>query len=219
MNRMVTIVIADDHKMLRQCVGAVLSQNTGIQVLSDVGTTDEAIDACIQLKPDVAVMDIDIPGVDSFEAARTIRARSPRTRIVFLSAFTLDRYIESALRAGALGYVAKSEPIETVVRAIHAVAAGQCYFSPEVHSRIVIDDHGPVLCPEAVATRASTLTGRETEVLRYLAHGKSKKEIAGLMCLSVKTVENHVSNIMMRLDIHDRVELTLFAIREGMVTV
>lgn len=218
MNRMVSVVIADDHKLLRQCVGAVLSQNTGIQVAADVGTSDGAIDACIQHKPDVAVLDIDIPGVDTFEAARTIRARSPRTRIVFLSAFTLDRYIEAALRAGAMGYVAKSEPIETVVRAIHAVAAGQCYFSPEVHQRIVIDDQGPVLSPDAVNTRASTLTTRETEVLRYLAQGKSKKEIAGLMCLSIKTVENHAANLMARLNIHDRVELARFAIREGLTT-
>jgi NarL family two-component system response regulator LiaR len=217
LNRKITVVMADDHKMLRQAISSVIAQHTGIEVLAEVGTTDDAIAACISHKPDVAVLDIDIPGVNTFEAARTIQARSSRTRIIFLSAFTLDRYIESALKAGALGYVTKSEAIDTVVRAIHAVAAGQCYFSPEVQSRIVIDSSGPSLRPDAISTRASSLTERETEVLRYLANGKSKKEIAAVMRISVKTVENHVSNLMTRLDIHDRVELTRFAIREGLV--
>lgn len=217
MNRMVTIVIADDHKLLRQAFGAMIAQNTGIQVLADVGTSDEAITACIQQHPDVAVLDIDMPGVEIFEAARMIRTRSPQTRIIFLSAFTHDRYIESALKAGALGYVTKTEGPETVVRAIHAVAAGQCYFSTAVQSRIVIDDHGPSLSADHLSTRASMLTARETEVLRYIAQGKSKKEIANTMHLSVKTVENHTANIMTRLNIHDRVELARFAIREGII--
>jgi DNA-binding NarL/FixJ family response regulator len=163
------------------------------------------------------VLDIDMPGVEVFEAARMIRNRSPQTRVIFLSAFTHDRYIESALKAGALGYVTKTEGPETVVRAIHAMAAGQCYFSAAVQCRIVIDDHGPSLSADRLSTRASMLTARETEVLRYIAQGKSKKEIASTMHLSVKTVENHTANIMTRLDIHDRVELARFAIREGMI--
>ncbi len=194
----------------------MLGKTPSIQVVAEVGTTDEAITAAIRHQPAVVVLDIDIPGVEAFEAARTIRSRCPRTNILYLSAFTHDRYIESALSVGALGYVTKTEPPESVVQAIMAVAAGQVYFSPEVQARIVIDRDGASLRREP-KSRSSTLTSRELEVLRYIARGMSKKEIAQTMHLSVKTVENHTANIMTRLDIHDRVELTRFAIREGIV--
>jgi DNA-binding NarL/FixJ family response regulator len=217
MNTPITIVLADDHTLVRRSVAAQLQKTIGLTVVADVGTTDEAITAAIRSQPDVVVFDIDIPGVECFEAARTIRSRCPKTKILFLSAFTHDRYIDSALKAGGLGYITKTEPPETVVKAIQTVAAGQCYFSPEVQSRIVIDKDGASLINEGSETRASTLTTREIEVLRYIARGMAKKDIAKTMHLSVKTVENHTANVMKRLDIHDRVELTRFAIREGLV--
>jgi len=217
MNRIVTVVLADDHQLLRQSFGMLLNQTTGIKVVSDVGNSDDAVNACVHLRPDVAVLDIDMPGMDSFEAARTIKTRSPRTRLLFLSAFTHDRYIEAALGAGALGYLTKSEPMQSVIQAIHKVALGQACFSSEIQSRIVIDEQGPTLAKHSVATRSSTLTEREREVLRYLALGRSKKEIARIMHLSIKTIENHTSNLMARLNIHDRVELARFAIREGLI--
>lgn len=213
----ISIVLADDHALVRRSVAAQLQKTPGLTVVSDVGTTDEAINACIRYQPDVLVFDIDIPGVECFGAARIIRDRSPKTKILFLSAFTHDRYIDSALKAGAMGYVTKTEPPESVVRAIQSVAAGHSYFSPEVQARIVIDRDGASLVSGGGATRASTLTARELEVLRYLARGMAKKEIAKTMHLSVKTVENHTANVMKRLDIHDRVELARFAIREGLV--
>lgn len=217
MSQPISIVLADDHTLLRRSVAAQLSKTPGLSVVADVGTTDEAITACIRTQPDVLVFDIDIPGVECFVAARTIRDRSPKTKILFLSAFTHDRYIDSALKAGALGYVTKNESPETVVRAIQTVGASQCYFSPEVQSRIVIDKDGASLVNNGALTRAGTLTQRELEVLRYIARGMAKKEIARTMHLSVKTVENHTANVMRRLDIHDRVDLARYAIREGLV--
>lgn len=210
----ITIVLADDHTLVRRSVAAQLSKAPGLSVVADVGTTDDAISAAIKYQPDVVVLDIDIPGVECFEAARMIHSRCPKTKILFLSAFTHDRYIQSALQVGSLGYLTKAEPPETVIKAIHTVAAGQCFFSAEIQDRIVIDRDGPVLGREATS-RSATLTARELEVLRYIARGMSKKEIAKVMHLSVKTVENHTANVMKRLDIHDRVELTRFAIREG----
>jgi DNA-binding NarL/FixJ family response regulator len=212
----VSVVLADDHTLLRSALAQLLMSTSSVVVSADVGTTDEAISACIRHQPSVVVLDVDIPGVDAFEAARIIRSRSPRTNVLFLSAFTQDRYIESALAAGALGYITKGEPPDRAIEAILSVAAGKAFFSPEIQSRIVIYADGARLNVEPT-TRARTLTQRELEVLRYIARGMAKKDIARVMHLSVKTVENHTANIMRRLDIHDRVELARFAIRERLV--
>lgn len=208
----VSVVLADDHTLVRTALAQMLMATSSVVVAADVATTDDAIDACIRHQPSVVVLDIDIPGVDAFEAARIIRSRCPRTNVLFLSAFAQDRYIEAALSVGALGYITKGEMPERAIEAILTVAAGKVYFSKEVQQRIVICEDGPRLKVEA-----STLTPREIEVLRYIAKGMSKKDVARVMHLSVKTVENHTANIMRRLDIHDRVELARFAIRERIV--
>jgi DNA-binding NarL/FixJ family response regulator len=201
----IRVLLADDHTLVRDALAQVLNQTSSMIVVADARSSDEALAAAIKHQPDVAVLDIDMPGVAAFDAAATIQARSPRTRIIFLSAFTHDRYIEAALRCGALGYVTKNEPPDRVLKAVRAVAAGQVYFSPEVSARLVIDADGVRLSPEAKG-RSSSLSPREIEVLRFIAKGMSKKEIAATMHLSVKTVENHA-----------RVELARFAIREGLV--
>jgi DNA-binding NarL/FixJ family response regulator len=215
MNESIKVLLADDHTLVRRSVARVLHESPAISVVAEVANADEAINAALRFHPHVVVLDIDMPGIASFDAARTITARVPSAKILFLSAFTHDRYIEAALAAGALGYLSKNEPPEKVIDAIRAVAVGQCYFSPEVQSRLVIDSDGVHLGESK--SRASLLTNREMEVLRYIARGLSKKEIAKTMHLSVKTVENHSASIMSRLDIHDRVELTRFAIREGLI--
>ena len=159
-------------------------------------------------------MDIDMPGLICFDAARRITALQPDARIIFLSAFLHDHYIDQALRAKARGYLTKREPPETVVAAILEVASGGAYFSEEIRSRIVVETGGTKLA-ERSASLISILTTRETETLRYIAKGLAKKEIAATMGVSVKTVDRHATNLMSKLDIHDRVELARFAIREG----
>jgi len=216
MSDSIKVLLADDHTLLRRAVARVLHESPTITVVAEVGNADDAITAALRFNPNVVVLDIDMPGIASFDAARTIIARVSTARVLFLSAFTHDRYIEAALACGALGYLSKNEPPEKVIDAIRAVAGGQCYFSPEVQARLVIDSDGVHLGHES-KSRAATLTNREVEVLRYIARGMSKKEIAKTMHLSVKTIENHSASIMARLDIHDRVELTRFAIREGLI--
>jgi DNA-binding NarL/FixJ family response regulator len=215
MNGSIKVLLADDHTLVRRSVARMLHETPSITVVAEVANADEAIAAALRYQPNVVVLDIDMPGIASFDAARTITARVPGVKILFLSAFTHDRYIEAALAAGALGYLTKNEPPEKVAEAIRTVAVGQCYFSPEVQARLVIDSDGVHLAQSA--SRAASLTNREVEVLRYIARGLSKKEIAKTMHLSVKTVENHSASIMARLNIHDRVELTRFAIREGLI--
>lgn len=212
----IRVMVVDDHALVRRSLAQLLSQASDIETVAECETADRAIDEAIRLNPDVVLMDIDMPGVAAFDAARTIRARSPGSRIIFLSAFTHDRYIEAALAAGAMGYLTKDEPPETVARAVRTVASGRTAFSAEVQARLIIDAQGVRLSP-SVQSRTASLSAREIEVLRYIAQGLAKKEIAEIMHLSVKTVENHSANLMKRLGIHDRVELARFAIREGLV--
>lgn len=214
----ISILLADDHAMVRQLLGKRLEAELDMFVAAAVGNADEAITEAIRLKPDIILMDIDMPGLSCFEAARTIRAQCPDTRIIFLSAFYHDRYIEQAMVVQAWGYITKSEPEDSVVKAIRKVSADVAYFSPEVKARIVVDSRGARFARQA-RSRVSILTEREMEVLRYLARGMAKKEIAHTMHISVNTVNRHTTSLMSKLDIHDRVELARYAIREGLADV
>jgi len=211
----ITVLLADDHTLVLRMLGDRLAGEPGIQVVGCVGCAADAVAEAERLRPDVVILDIDMPGVTSFEAARTIRAGLPDTRLIFLSTFFNDAYIDQALAVEATAYLTKSEPPETVIQAIRGVMAGQRHFSPEVEARIVVDRGGVRLAGRG-RSRASTLSNRELEILRYVARGLSQKEIAGLTSRSSKTVHKHCNNIMAKLDIHDRVELTRFAIREGL---
>jgi len=201
--------------MVRRLLGGRLEAEPDMTVAASVGNADEAIAEAIRLQPDIILMDIDMPGPSCFEAAGTIRRQLPDTRIIFLSAFFHDRYIEQAMAVQAWGYITKNEPEGSVLEAIRKVSAGVAYFSPEVKARIVVDSQGARLASRA-RSRVSTLTERETEVLRYLARGMAKKEIARTMHISVNTVNRHATSLMSKLDIHDRVELARYAIREGL---
>jgi len=211
----ITVFLVDDHALVRGALSERLEREPDLVVVGAAGTADDAFDPIIAVAPDVVLMDIDMPGVNCFDAARKILTLSPDTRVVFLSGFLNDRYVEQALEVQARGYLSKREPPDTVVSAIREVAAGGAYFSEDVQSRIVVEAQG-VRLASALRSRASLLTPRELEIIRYIARGMTKKEIAGVMHISVKTVDRHTVNLMTKLDIHDRVELTRFAIREGL---
>lgn len=216
MARKTSVLLADDHPLVRSSLARMLSDTEDLEVVAEVNDADQAVDMALRLRPQVVLLDIDMPGLHSFDAARTLRLRCPTSHVVFLSAFTNDRYIEEALAVEARGYLTKGETPETVIRAIRSVATGGTYFSPEIESRLVVDSNG-VRLEGSAKTRSGTLTLREIEVLRYIARGMSKKEVAQTLHLSVKTVEKHCTNLMTKLDIHDRVELSRYAIREGLV--
>jgi DNA-binding NarL/FixJ family response regulator len=215
MSEAIRILVVDDHALVRGALCEHLQREPGLVVVGTAGTADEAITKAVECGPDIVLMDIDMPGMNCFNAARTIQSLRSDCRIVFLSAFTHDRYIEQALAAKARGYLTKREPPDAVVAAIREVASGGAHFSDEVRSRILIDQRGATLAGES-RSRVSFLTAREIEILQYVARGLSKKEIAATAHLSVKTVDRHCANLMDKLDIHDRVELARFAIREGL---
>lgn len=211
----IKVLIVDDHALVRDSLCDRLDREPAISVVGSADTADQAIEKIHHCSPDVVLMDIDMPGLSCFEAARQITATRPASRIIFLSAFFHDRYIEKALEVKARGYLSKRAPPQTLVAAIREVASGGAFFSDEVRSRMVVHSRGVKLARE-LKSRVSTLTGRELDVLRYVARGLAKKEIAHLMQISIKTVDHHSVNLMTKLDIHDRVELARFAIREGL---
>jgi DNA-binding NarL/FixJ family response regulator len=215
MSKVFSILIADDHTLVRDMLTKRLDAEPDLQVVASVSNAAEAVGAAIHTIPDLILMDVDMPGLACFEAIQNIKVRCPDVRVLFLSAFTNDRYIDQALAVQASGYMTKEEPPEVIVHAIRTVLGGAVYFSPKIQSRLIIDAQGIRLARQ-VQTRSSILTPREIEVLRYLARGLSKKEIARTINLSVKTVDTHSANLMSKLDIHDRVELARFAIREGL---
>lgn len=207
------ILLVDDHELVRSAVKGMLDRDDAFEVVGEAGSADEALTVVGDLAPDIVVMDIDMPGMICFGAVAQMRTSLPDLKVVFLSAFFHDHYIEQALKVGASGYVVKGDPPSTLFDALREVAGGGSYFSKDVRSRLVCND-GDV--SSDTGTRTNSLTNREVEVLRYLARGLSKKEIARTMHISVKTVEHHTTSVMRKLDIHDRVELARYAIREGL---
>ena len=209
-------MLIDDHASLREALAHFLRRES-FEIVADFSRADEAIEAMERLEPDIVLMDIDMPGLEAFKAAQTIMEASPKTRVVFLSAFSNDRYIERVLQLGAAGYLSKAEHASTIAESLRTVAQGGVCYSPQIRERIVIDESGASL-ESGSRTRASLLTTRELEILRYVAQGLSHREIADAASVRPKTVDNHVSNIMNKLRIHDRVELALFAVREGIAS-
>ena len=216
MSKAISILIVDDHDSLRELLKDRLEAEFDMKVVGHVGDAEAATVQAAALKPDIVLMDIDMPGLSAFDAAERMKARAPDIRVIFFTAFIRDHFIERALAVKAWGYVTKSERADTLVKAIRDVSRGFAYFSPDVQARLVMGYKGPQLVHKQMSL-VSTLTAREREVLGYVARGLAKKDIADTMCVSVKTVDYHCANLMDKLRIHDRVELTRFAIREGIV--
>ena len=212
----IRVMLVDDHRLLRETLRERLEREPGLDVVASVGDAEAALTAARSHEPDVVLMDVEMPGLICFDAARQIAAAVPNARLIFLSAHLQDRYIEQALEVGALGYLTKAEPAERVVTAIYDAMRGRSCFSSEVRARLVVGPDRARLAA-GTSTRLANLTGRELEVVRYLARGMPKRDIADTMHISETTVAKHVQNVMNKLEIHDRVELARFALREGLV--
>ena len=209
------VVIADDQPMMRAGFKAVLEATGSIEVVAEAATGEEAVAAAEAHRPDVVLMDIRMPGMDGIEATR----RLPRQRVLILTTFGLDEYIIEALRAGASGFLLKDAPTREVVDAVRAVAAGDAVLAPAV-TRQLLDQVGRRL-PAAVSRTPdglAELTDREQEVLRMLAVGMSNAEIATALVVSEPTVKTHVSNLLGKLGLRDRVQAVIYAYESGLIT-
>jgi DNA-binding NarL/FixJ family response regulator len=211
----IRIIVADDHQLLRDTLRARLNQEVDITVIGTAASAPAALADAAELHPDVVLLDIDMPGGDSFDAAARMLKLTRPPRIVFLSAYTDDRYIDRALAVGATGYIMKAEPMAVVTAAIRSAARGRQTFSPAVAARFAPE--GPGRGTAVRRARGGLLTAREMEVLRLVADGQTDREIARVMNVTPKTVSYHCTNLMKKLATHDRVELTRFAIREGII--
>lgn len=215
MSETINILVVDDHPLVRRALVTQISEQPDLCVVAESEHAEQGLALAIEHQPDVIVMDIDMPGMQAFEAARILKTRCSDAHVVFLSAFARDHYIQQALDVEASGYVSKNEPPETILRAIRSAVAGRPYFSKAIRNRLVVTNAS--IQYAGSQSRLARLSNRELEVLRYIARGLAKKEIARVMHISEHTVNRHTDRLMDKLDLHDRVELARFAIREGLV--
>ncbi len=210
----IRVLIADDHPLFRSGMRALLMADEGTEVSGEATTGEEAIALAAECRPDVVLMDLQMPDVNGIEATRRILRTNPNTRILVVTMFEDDHSVFSAIRAGARGYVLKGAKPDEVLRAIRGVASGEAIFSPAVATRLI--DFFGGLRAEVVPQSFSELTDREREILDLIAQGRSNAEIARNLSLSVKTVANHVSNILSKLQVADRAQALLRAREAGL---
>lgn len=213
---MIRILLADDHTVIRKGLRALLERQPEFSVVAEAADGREAVDIAEATNPDVAVIDIAMPNLNGIEAARRITERRPETAVVILSMHADEGYVLRALKAGARGYLLKDSPEDALLQAIRAVHAGKAFFSPEV-SRMLAEDYMRQMGQRGVEDSYELLTSREREVLQMLGEGKSNKDVATQLNLSIYTVETHRANILEKLNLHSTAEMILYAVRKGVV--
>jgi DNA-binding NarL/FixJ family response regulator len=215
----IRVVLADDHALLRNGLRTILEANHQIEVVAEASNGAEAVDAATRLHPDVVLMDIEMPGMDGIEATTRVLETSPTTRVLVLTTFDLDDYILRALRAGAAGFLLKAAEPAEIIRSVHACAAGQTELAPSVVDRMVQTflQTQPQPANGAAPSQLSPLTPRELDVLRLLAQGLSNHEIARRMYLSEATVKTHVTRLLTKLRVRDRMQAVVVAYETGFI--
>jgi len=210
----IRILICEDHALFREGLRAVLREHARLEVVGEAAQGREAVEAALRLRPDVVLMDIEMPEMSGLEATRRIVEAGPGVKVLVLTLYDDEEVIASCLDAGASGYVLKDGPAAQLVYAIEAVQQGKRYLSPGALTKVV--EYGR---SKPTRTAYDLLTGREREVLKLLADGLTTKEIAAQLQVSVKTVDAHKTSLMGKLDIHDRTELVKYAIRRKLIRV
>jgi len=213
----ITVLLADDHIVVRQGLKVLLAAEEGIEIVGEADNGREAVVMTKKFLPDVVVMDIAMPVLNGLEATRQISRAVPSAKVLVLSSYSDDEYIQQLTEAGAAGYLVKQTAANELLKAIREAQLGNAYFSPAVAKRL--RDH----CREALAggqpskRRSDYLTAREAEVLQLIAEGRANKQIASELCISIKTVEKHRQQVMNKLGIHDVAGLTRHAIAKGII--
>ncbi|MEU0930590.1 response regulator transcription factor [Streptomyces malaysiensis] len=204
----IRVLLVDDHQVVRRGLRTFLQVQDDIEVVGEAADGEEGVARAEELRPDVVLMDVKMPGLDGIEALRTLRDLDNPARVLIVTSFTEKRTVVPALRAGAAGYVYKDVDPEALARAIRSVHSGHVLLQPEVALALLSQE-------ESGGQGRGSLTEREREVLALIADGRSNREIARALVLSEKTVKTHVSNILMKLDLSDRTQAALWAVRHG----
>ncbi|MCC7176349.1 MAG: response regulator transcription factor [Bryobacterales bacterium] len=211
MRKKIRVLLADDHVLVRRGFLMILNTEPDMEVVGEAANGREAVELAIKLRPEVVVMDVAMPELNGIEATRRLSEQAPMTRILALSMHKDSAYVREILRAGARGYLLKDAFDRDLVAAVRAVASGEGYLSPAVSEAVLSDYRKHVSAP------LELLTGREREILQSLAEGKTNKEIASALNLSIYTVDSHRGHIMEKLNLHSIGELVRFALRNGLI--
>lgn len=214
---MVRILLADDHTLVRQGLRRIIEEHPGWSVVAETGDGREAVRQAIELKPDVAVLDIGMPQLSGVEAARQIGKRLSSVRVVIVSMHSDEAHVVQAVEAGATGYLLKDSADTDLVDAISAALKGKSFFSPAV-AAVLLDECRRSLAQRGVTDRYQSLSEREREVFQLVAEGHSNKSIAELLGISPATVETHRAHVLEKLDLHSVAEIVLYAVRRGIIT-
>ncbi len=212
---MITVLIADDQGMIRAGLRSLLEQDGGICVVGEAVDGLEAVDSARRMSPDVVLMDIRMPELDGIEATKRVLSELPGTRILMLTTFDLDEYVFAALRAGASGFLLKDAPSEDLISAVHTLARGEGLLAPAV-TRRVIELFASTPVPNA-PRELELLSARELEVLRLLAQGLSNAEIARQLFVGEATIKTHVSSVLSKLGVRDRVQAVIYSYEAGLI--
>lgn len=213
----IRILLADDHTIIRSGVRLLLEQQPDFKVIAEASDGREAVELVSKHHPEVAVLDIGMPQLNGIEATRQIVALDPATQVVILSMHADEGYVLRALKAGAKAYILKNSAEADLIRAIRSVAEGKSFFSPVI-SKMLLEDYVRQIRDKQVEDSYDLLTPREREVLQLLAEGKTNKEVANILHLSVYTVDAHRGNILQKLNLHGVPELILYAVRKGIIS-
>ena len=211
-SKKIRVLLADDHAILRKGVRMLIDAQPDMEVTGEAKTGREAIEEARKLNPDVVVMDVSMPELNGIEGTRQICDELPQTRVIGLSMHKDSVYVREILRAGARGYLLKDSDDEDLLRAIRAVSRGEAFLSPAISNAVLTDYRKHVTHP------VDLLTSREREVLTMIADGKTNKEIASALNLSVYTVESHRGSVMEKLNLHNTGDMVRFALRNGLIS-
>jgi two-component system response regulator NreC len=212
----IRIVLADDHTIIRSGLRLLLEQQADFKVVAEASDGRQAVAAVSEQHPDVAVLDIGMPQLNGIEATSQIASNEPNTKVVILSMHADEGYVLRALKAGARAYILKNSADTDLIRAVRTVADGKSFFSPVI-SKMLLEDYIRQIRDKHVEDSYDLLTPREREILQLLAEGRTNKEVANLLQLSVYTVDAHRGNILQKLNLHGVPELVLYAVRKGII--
>jgi two-component system response regulator NreC len=213
----IQLLLVDDHEIVRAGLRMLFLAEPDMEIVGEVNSGDEALQAVQELKPDVVIMDVAMPGIGGIEATRRIKEANPDTAVLALTMHEDEQYFFEMLNAGASGYIPKRAAPDDLVSAIRVVSQGNVFLYPTLAKLLVRDFLGRA--ESGVTPLADELTPREREVLTYIAEGYTNREIAEELVISVKTVDRHRENIMHKLNLHSRVELVKYAIEKGLITI
>jgi two-component system, NarL family, response regulator LiaR len=214
--RDVRVVLVDDHDLFRTGLRNLL-QEQGVDIVGEAASGTDALRVVRENAPDVVVMDLNMPGMNGVEATRHMSRDAPLTRVVVLTISDQEQDVMDAILAGACGYLLKDASIHDLMQGIHSAAAGESLISPHIAGKVLQHVRATTAAPEAAATIRAELSDREIQVLKLIANGKDNALIARELHISPKTVKNHISNILMKLQIENRIQAAVYAVRSGIV--